>query len=352
MRRCDDLPSCMFRVLQTLTSRAAGSCRSPLHPHSRAAAFCAAAPAPAVLGDSALGAGSPAAALPAATDAQGPAFGPIAAPMQSAAGAPFAPAGSPDGMPMPQPTAMLGPDIMALVDDVIPPSADGTAAQVPDTAPSTPVDSLKSDSDSPPAEPETSDAEAGSDTSGGDVLPAEAPDGGDAHADGELTAYQALLSGAYLRDLVSMQPKEHSTFAWVSTLIAVPTVSCICVSQRGGSMFYPRRPHTIVYSAPDGHTCMQARLGRELRVAISSRVQCSSMQRHGSCCACEVGHLSLQVHGILMASAWGLVIPCGVLLSRYGKAWTHWFAAHRAVQARVRRCGATRTHVPGPDVDV
>ena len=43
--------------------------------------------------------------------------------------------------------------------------------------------------------------------------------------------------------------------------------------------------------------------------------------------------LVVQVHGILMASAWGLILPCGVLVSRYGKAWSHWFAAHRAVQA-------------------
>ena len=52
------------------------------------------------------------------------------------------------------------------------------------------------------------------------------------------------------------------------------------------------------------------------------------------------GGARLQVHGILMASAWGLVLPCGVLLSRYGKAWTHWFAAHRAVQVCVRRYSA------------
>jgi hypothetical protein len=39
-----------------------------------------------------------------------------------------------------------------------------------------------------------------------------------------------------------------------------------------------------------------------------------------------------QVHGILMATAWGLIIPCGVLVSRYGKPWTHWFVTHRTVQ--------------------
>ena len=171
--------------------------------------ICTAAPAPAVSGDSALAAGSPAAS----TDAQGPASGSTAGPMQSAAGAP---ADSLAGMPIPQPEAMLGPDIMALVNDVISPSAADAFAQVPEASPATPVDTLTSDSDSPPAEPETPAAEAGSDTSGGGAVPAEAPQGGDALADGELTAYQALLSGAYLRDLVSMQTKEHSTFAWVS----------------------------------------------------------------------------------------------------------------------------------------
>ena len=42
--------------------------------------------------------------------------------------------------------------------------------------------------------------------------------------------------------------------------------------------------------------------------------------------------LAAQVHGILMATAWGLIIPCGVLVSRYGKPWTHWFVTHRTVQ--------------------
>ena len=47
---------------------------------------------------------------------------------------------------------------------------------------------------------------------------------------------------------------------------------------------------------------------------------------------CDSGAFVAQVHGIVMASAWGLILPCGVLVSRYGKGWTHWFAAHRAVQ--------------------
>ena len=42
----------------------------------------------------------------------------------------------------------------------------------------------------------------------------------------------------------------------------------------------------------------------------------------------------MQIHGILMAVAWGLIIPVGVLVSRYGKPWTNWFRAHRAIQVR------------------
>lgn len=122
-------------------------------------------------------------------------------------------------MPIPQPEAMLGPDIMALVNDVISPSVADVFAQVPESSPAAPVDTLTSDAESPPAEPETPAAEAGSNTSSGDVLPAEAPQGNDTQAAGDLTAYQALLSGAYLRDLVSLQAKEHSTFAWVSVCV-------------------------------------------------------------------------------------------------------------------------------------
>jgi hypothetical protein len=40
----------------------------------------------------------------------------------------------------------------------------------------------------------------------------------------------------------------------------------------------------------------------------------------------------VQVHGILMVSAFGVIIPLGVFTSRYGKAWKHWFNTHRAVQ--------------------
>ena len=144
------------------------------------------------------------------------------------------PAASPmGGMPLGQPQPMLGPDIMALVDDVISPSlVEETFVPVPETSPATPVDTLKSDSeDSPPAETEPPAAEAGdvSDTSGGDMSPAGAPKGDeDHHTDGELTAYQALLSGAYLRDLVSMQAKEHSTFAWVNNLIDLIMASLTC----------------------------------------------------------------------------------------------------------------------------
>ena len=43
----------------------------------------------------------------------------------------------------------------------------------------------------------------------------------------------------------------------------------------------------------------------------------------------------VQVHGILMVSAFGVIIPLGVFTSRYGKAWKHWFNTHRAVQVRV-----------------
>ncbi len=129
-------------------------------------------------------------------------------------------------MPIPQPEAMHGPDIMALVNDVISPSAADAFAPVPEMSPATPVDTLTSDSESPPADqPQTPAAEAGSDASGGDVMPAEAPEGNTTQVDGELTAYQALLSGAYLRDLVSMQTKEHSTFAWVSRCVAA--VACV-----------------------------------------------------------------------------------------------------------------------------
>jgi hypothetical protein len=40
----------------------------------------------------------------------------------------------------------------------------------------------------------------------------------------------------------------------------------------------------------------------------------------------------MQVHGILMVSAFGVLIPLGVFTSRYGKLWKHWFNTHRAVQ--------------------
>jgi hypothetical protein len=43
----------------------------------------------------------------------------------------------------------------------------------------------------------------------------------------------------------------------------------------------------------------------------------------------------VQVHGILMVSAFGVIIPLGVFTSRYGKAWKHWFNTHRAVQVGV-----------------
>ena len=42
----------------------------------------------------------------------------------------------------------------------------------------------------------------------------------------------------------------------------------------------------------------------------------------------------MQVHGILMVSAFGVIIPLGVFTSRYGKAWKHWFNTHRAAQVR------------------
>ena len=45
----------------------------------------------------------------------------------------------------------------------------------------------------------------------------------------------------------------------------------------------------------------------------------------------------VQVHGILMMSAFGVIIPLGVFTSRYGKAWKQWFNTHRAVQV----CGHT-----------
>lgn len=41
-----------------------------------------------------------------------------------------------------------------------------------------------------------------------------------------------------------------------------------------------------------------------------------------------------QVHGILMMSAFGVIIPLGVFTSRYGKLWKHWFNTHRALQVR------------------
>lgn len=46
--------------------------------------------------------------------------------------------------------------------------------------------------------------------------------------------------------------------------------------------------------------------------------------------------LSVQIHGIVMSVAWGLLIPAGVLVSRYGKSWSLWFHAHRAIQVRLR----------------
>ena len=97
------------------------------------------------------------------------------------------------------------------------PSAGDAAAQPPGTSPANPVDTLKSAPETSPAAPETPAAETGSDMGGvDDMAPAGAPKGDEEHVDGELTAYQALLSGAYFRDLVSMQPKEHSIYAWVS----------------------------------------------------------------------------------------------------------------------------------------
>jgi hypothetical protein len=42
----------------------------------------------------------------------------------------------------------------------------------------------------------------------------------------------------------------------------------------------------------------------------------------------------VQVHGILMVSAFGVIIPLGVFTSRYAKAWKHWFNMHRAIQVR------------------
>ena len=42
--------------------------------------------------------------------------------------------------------------------------------------------------------------------------------------------------------------------------------------------------------------------------------------------------MCVQIHGIVMSVAWGLLLPAGVLVSRYGKSWSLWFHAHRAIQ--------------------
>ena len=86
--------------------------------------------------------------------------------------------------------------------------ADGLspAAAADQTMPEASVDTLTSDEDSTPEEP----------PSGTGMAEGPAPEEvHDEHTDQELTAYQALLSGAYLRDLVSMEPKAHSVYAWV-----------------------------------------------------------------------------------------------------------------------------------------
>lgn len=51
-----------------------------------------------------------------------------------------------------------------------------------------------------------------------------------------------------------------------------------------------------------------------------------------------------QVHGILMVSAFGVIIPIGIFTSRYGKFWGGWFNTHRAVQ--VPMGSASRCHYP------
>jgi hypothetical protein len=94
------------------------------------------------------------------------------------------------------------------VDGVSPAAAD-------ETVPETSVDTLTSDADSTPASPDEPTAT----TSGMDTAEGPVPDEvHDEHTAEEPTAYQALLSGAYLRDLVSMEPKEHSVYAWVRNL--------------------------------------------------------------------------------------------------------------------------------------
>ena len=44
-----------------------------------------------------------------------------------------------------------------------------------------------------------------------------------------------------------------------------------------------------------------------------------------------------QAHGIIMAVAWGLILPIGVLTSRYGKGFALWLHAHRAIQVGLPR---------------
>ena len=137
-------------------------------------------------------------------------------------------------MPTPSPgsaAAVPGPaDGKAPAADMAsPPTAEGAAAQSPVSSPEAPVDTLKSQPDSSPAAAaQPLAAAAGGDMSGSGAVPAGAPSGGAPHTDRAVTAYQALLSGAYLRDLVSMEPKEHSTFAWViniTHLLLTPPVN-------------------------------------------------------------------------------------------------------------------------------
>ena len=52
----------------------------------------------------------------------------------------------------------------------------------------------------------------------------------------------------------------------------------------------------------------------------------------------------VQIHGIIMSVAWGLLIPTGVLVSRYGKSSAIWFHAHRLIQVRL---GAYVVPTPG-----
>lgn len=53
---------------------------------------------------------------------------------------------------------------------------------------------------------------------------------------------------------------------------------------------------------------------------------------HGVKVAHKPHSIYVIIHSVLMAVAFGLVIPAGMLMSRYGKHWGQWFNLHRATQ--------------------